>query len=516
MDLTPRRLFTAILFIALFVMATREIADPDFWWHLRTGQYILETGSIPRTDIFSFTRAGMPWVAHEWLSELLIYALYRVGSFSALILVFSSIISLAFALAWSRSEGRPYIASFALLLAALATAPTWGVRPQMFTFLFTSVYLLLLEKYRRTGRVRFLLPLPPLMLLWVNLHSGYALGLALTALFLIGLTVDKQFAAQATTGNSGTRPVPGPAGRSPSVQFRPLFGVLVALAVVVPINPNGLTMFVYPFETLTSRAMQTFIQEWFSPDFHLAEYQPFAWLVLALLAALALSPKRSSATDVLLLVFFGYAALRSARNIPIFALAAAPVLSEQLWALVEVRGWSLSFGPSGPTPRNIKVMNCVLLALIGSSAAWRINAVLSNQSAVVRDRYPVAAVDYLQSREPAERVYNSYNWGGYLIWRWGPNMRVYIDGRADVYGDPFIEEFLETYRAGPRWQVPLDKYGVQFVLVEPNAPLAVELARSGSWKRVYSDALAVIYEKCKADCADAIGFVRVCQPGVGL
>ena len=160
MILSTRRLFVAILFIALFVLATREIADPDFWWHLSTGKYILETRSVPRVDVFSGTVAGQPWVAHEWLSEVFIYAIFTLGSFPALILTFSAIITLAFAFVYVRSRGnasppastssastQPYGAAFALLLAALATAPTWGVRPQMISLLLTSVFLWVLDRW---------------------------------------------------------------------------------------------------------------------------------------------------------------------------------------------------------------------------------------------------------------------------------------------------------------------------------------------------------------------------------
>jgi hypothetical protein len=189
MTLSARRLFVAILFIALFVMTAREIADPDFWWHLRTGQYIVETHSVPRVDVFSGTVAGQTWVTHEWLSEVFIYVLFALGSYPVLMLTFAAIITLAFAFVYARCEGKPYLAAaFSLLLAALATAPTWGVRPQMISLLLTSVFLWVLEKWRvdagdHKGHL-YAWVLVPLMILWVNLHSGFALGLAIIAIYL--------------------------------------------------------------------------------------------------------------------------------------------------------------------------------------------------------------------------------------------------------------------------------------------------------------------------------------------
>ena len=152
MYLSTRRLFVLLLFIGLFAMTLRPVADPDFWWHLRSGQWIVETGAIPHTDPFSHTNLGKPWIAHEWLSEVIIYGLYRLGGLPLLIFTFGTVITIAFGLVYLRSPGKPYIAGFALLLGALATAPTWGVRPQMFSLLLGSLFLYLLDRFQETNR----------------------------------------------------------------------------------------------------------------------------------------------------------------------------------------------------------------------------------------------------------------------------------------------------------------------------------------------------------------------------
>lgn len=477
MGLTTRTLFTAILFSGLWVMSTREIRDPDFWWHLRTGQYIVETRTLPYTDPFSLTRAGHAWVTHEWLAEVCLYALYTLGAFPLLILTFAGIITLAFAFVYARTPGKPYIAAFALVLAALSTAPTWGVRPQMFTLLFASVFLYILEQRRAWLGV-----LPFLMLLWVNLHGGYVLGLVLLAIYLIGEVIENLTARSMFPGaRTHTHDAP-----------RALWVTLVACSVAVLFNPNGATMYVYPFETLTSRAMQAYIQEWFSPDFHRLEFQPFAWLLVGTLAALALGGRRVSLAQTILLVGLGYAALRSARNIPFFALVAAPILAEQVWPLLAARM------PSAP-PRMTRasfVANALILVLVLGAGIGRIAAVINNQVVVERTTFPAAAVDFLEAREARGALYNTYGWGGYLIWRMYPQIRVFIDGRADVYGDTFIEEvYLKVYRGETDWRAPLEQYDVRWVLLEPTAPLATLLARDEQWQRVYADSQAVIFTR---------------------
>lgn len=481
--LTTRRLFTAILFLALFVMATREIGDPDFWWHLSAGKYIIETQAIPHVDVFSYTKAGQTWVTHEWLSEVLIYALYRLGSFPLLILVFAALITFTFGLVYAHSFGKPYLAAFAVLLAALATAPIWGVRPQILSMLLASVFLWVLGRAtnshanplaRKAGE---LWVLPPLMLLWVNLHSGYALGIVIVGVYLFGEIISRI-----------TRHT------SRWLQLASIFGLCL---IAVLFNPNGATMFVYPFETLTSPTMQAYIQEWFSPDFHQIEFQPFAGLLLATLAAVAWAGKRTSLVQTILLIGLAYAGLRSARNIPFFALVAAPVLAEGLTKIFQANGWlKLLDETNKRMPRGMAIVNWGLLALMALAGIARVAMVVSNQSTIERAKFPAAAVDFLQAQKIDGALYNAYDWGGYLMWRLYPQTRVFIDGRADVYGDAFIENvYLKAYRGGADWREPLERYNVRVVLIEPTAPIVAQLSRDAAWQKVYEDKQAVVYSK---------------------
>jgi hypothetical protein len=166
-------------------MTARNAVDPDLWWHLRTGQWIIETGHIPRSDPFSFTRAGSPWVSHEWLSEVTFYEIWKHSGAAGLI-IFSAIVTTAgFMLLYLRSPGKPHWAAVTLLLGALAAAPVWGVRPQMFTFVLASLLLWLLD--RGQERPCLLIWIPLLFLLWLNLHAGFALGPVLLVAYSAGL-----------------------------------------------------------------------------------------------------------------------------------------------------------------------------------------------------------------------------------------------------------------------------------------------------------------------------------------
>ncbi len=182
--LQTRRVFVAILALGLFTMAARGITDPDVWWHLRTGQLILQNHSLFHTDPYSFTRFGQPWINHEWLSED--FAVRFVSGRG----IWRTDRGLCrrhrrhFLLVFARSAGRPYLASLMTLWGAVASAPSWGVRPQMFSLLLASIFLVLLEASEQ--RPKLLWWTAPLMLLWANLHAGYPIGLAFIALFLLG------------------------------------------------------------------------------------------------------------------------------------------------------------------------------------------------------------------------------------------------------------------------------------------------------------------------------------------
>ncbi|MBE3119511.1 MAG: hypothetical protein IMZ50_12265 [Candidatus Atribacteria bacterium] len=482
MRLTIRQLFFILLFLGLFLMTLRPIADPDFWWHLRTGQLIVQTHAIPHTDPFSFTNSGKPWVAHEWLSELLMYGLYRLGSYGLLIFVFSLIITGTFLLAYLRSpqESLPYVAGFTLLLGAIATAPTWGARPQMISLFISSLFLYLLDRYRSEGKLQFLIPLPLITLAWVNLHAGYFLGIANMAIYIAGDLIDLLKADLQKTESPDA-----PTLKSILIQCAVLgVSILVTLA-----NPNGLHILLYPFQTLTSQAMQQFIQEWFSPDFHKMEWQPLAWFILAIIGAGMLGKKPISPTKILLTLFFGYAGLRSMRHVPLFAIVTIPILSEQIGSLVRIRS-------EVKTPSRLqKWIAPILLVCIVLVVVLRFVQVVQGQSKSEAETFPKAAVDWIAENQPEGNLFNSYGWGGYIIWRLYPQYPVYIDGRADVYGDKFIYAYTDVYRARPGWEQALDTQAVRLVLVEPESGLASALRQSSGWEIVYEDQISEVFDR---------------------
>lgn len=479
MKFTLKNLFLAILFASIFYVGLKTISDPDFWWHLRTGQLIAQTWAIPHTDPFSFTQFGKPWIAHEWLSELFIFWLYRLGSYGLLIIVFALIFSLAFFLTYLRcpKESKPYVAGFTLLLGVLVSYPVFDVRPQMISLLITSIFLFLLDKYRISGKLRFILPLPLIMLVWVNLHAGYFLGFVIIAIYIVGEAFDW---AHHKFSNGGE--LTG----SPVKSLWVLLAVLFLCIFASLINPNGYKILVYPFQTLNDPAMRQYIQEWQSPDFHSVNL-PFAFMILALIGLGLTGKQRISVTQILLTLAFGFEALQAIRNIPLFALVAVPIIAEQISAWIKIQS-------AAQIPARLLWVIPVLL--VGMAALMTLNylKVNSEQSTVEAEDFPKAAVDWILENQPQGKIFNSYGWGGYLIWRLYPEYLVYIDGRADVYGDKLLTEYANL-SANPDWEQSLDQQGVHLVLIEPNSNFANVLRQSSAWTISYQDANSIIFTK---------------------
>src|SRR6266511_6291773 len=227
--LSTRRLLVFVFMASIFLLAAQPITDPDFWWHLKTGQYIFETRSIPHTDIFSSLRFGSEWITHEWLSEVFMYSVFRKAGYGGLIVVFAIVITAAFWIAYQRCRhlaGHPYVQGFAVLLGAAATLPVWGVRPQMFSLLLASIFISFLDRYLRREEMPSIWWLVPLMILWVNLHAGFALGLGLVFLTIAGLLLDWLLLRKDSFADVWRR-------------VRRLCGLLIICVAAVCLNPNG-------------------------------------------------------------------------------------------------------------------------------------------------------------------------------------------------------------------------------------------------------------------------------------
>jgi hypothetical protein len=500
--LTTRRLLVGILFVAIFAMAARVQVDTDTWWHLASGRWMVEQGQVLKHDPFSHTMPGKPRIQHGWLVQIVLYGLYAALGHTGLVLGVAAVVALTFAFVFPLGGGSPYLRAFTTLLAAITSAVMWVARPQIVSLLLTAVFAYLLDGYKRRGRAPLWL-LPLLTVLWVNCHGGFITAFILLGGYLVGEGLNRLIGWRAEgEGTLSAR------------QIRTLFLVTLVCLAAVALNPQTARMYTYPFRTVGIGVLRDFIQEWRSPDFHGLHLHPFIWMLLLTLAALGLSGRRADLTDLGLVAGFAYLSLLAGRNIALFALLDGPVLARyggpalrRLATAVQVRlggtppqretppvGSSVSRA-NAPASTRLALLNWTLLGLVTFAAGVKVSLPLlpAEREKAMAGFLPVEAVRYIQREQPPGPMFNSYNWGGYLIWTLYPDYPVFVDGRTDLYDDPFLRHYLDVALVRDDWRRVLARYGVRFVLVERDSILARFLAADDAWPQRYADDLAFIF-----------------------
>jgi hypothetical protein len=359
----------------------------------------------------------------------------------------------------------------------------------MFTFTLASLLLWLLE--RGEDRPKLLFWIPPLFLLWLNLHAGFALGLALLFAYSVGLLLET------AVGNT-------PWQEARPILLRVLLLLLACLALV-PLNPSGAELYRYPFDTLRSPGMRSFIGEWRSPDFHEWLYRPFLLVWLLVLTALASSRWRPKGRVIVPLLLTSFAALDAVRHIPIFVLVAIPVVTAALPVARGNRGESPhpSAGAQGRLSKSARrgapissrfrpLFNGVVVILIAVFALVKWVSLARNQDAREAEQFPQKAVAFLRASDPPGKLFVYYDWGGYAIWKLYPEYRVFVDGRADLYGDDLLRQFKTAVQFRTGWRDVLDIWKVEMVLVPPSCALAQALLLDSNWHAAFSDSKAII------------------------
>jgi hypothetical protein len=467
-----------IVILSLFIAGEQ---DPDFWWHLRIGRWMVDHGRLPSTDIFTYTVPSHVWTDHEYLTEILMWLVYSATGVVGLAIAFGVVTWAGFWLIFRQVRRQPWvIVGIGLAIGAVAGSPIWGPRAQMITFFLTCLELYWLQGYL-SGRSRAIQLFPLVMVLWANLHGGWVigfvwLGVALVA-ELIGWSWDRE----------------NPAHRA---HLRLLAIITAASVVAVAATPHGLSLYPYPFQTQGSVAQQRLIVEWFSPDFHQVYLRPFEAMIFLVVIGFAL--RRPSLYELLLTVVALGLALQSVRNVALFVAVVTPVMINTYSAywkeLSQARGWKFELPPR----RIFAVITAIVLAVIILATTLHVADGVSpaRQQSLDAASYPVGAANWLQAHpEVGTRMYNQYGWGGYLAYRFypQPNRRVFIFGEAALMGDPLLNEYQDVQTLRSDWKQVLDKYGVDYIVYNRGEALANVLATQPEWTLAYEDSVAVIY-----------------------
>lgn len=517
-------IFIALLGLLSFtVLSVRLLGDAGIGWHIRTGQMILATRAVPLVDCFSASMWGQLWFAWEWLYDVIVGLIDRAAGLNGVVVFTALVIALTFS--WTYllllRRGTNLLVALALvLLTASAAMIHFFARPHVLSWLFTVVWFYLLDgsEVRQTAGKQqdwplWLLPLS--MVLWVNLHGGFLLGLALLAIYWMN-----SVCLYARLPEDRFDDVLLKLRLSKRIRDLTLVGLTSGLATFI--NPYGWRLHVHIYRYLSNHFLMDHIDEFQSPNFHGVAQKCFAILLMLALLALAYRNRDSSwirIRELFVILLAIYSALYASRNIPtsglLLILVIGPRLSDTVTSLAAA--WPRRKRPIGSRDsfQFFERMQAIESSL--HSHLWPVVAVILTcwitlhggklGSKLVMNahfddrRFPAAALDYLGQRNflttnaASEHfaVFAPDYWGGYLIYRFYPQIKVVIDDRHDFYGEAFLKSYLKTIHVEPGWRDFLDQHPAQFVIVPKESAIASILTETPAWQDVYHDEVAVIF-----------------------
>lgn len=471
-------------------LGLQKIRSFDYWWHLRTGELIVESGSIPRFDVYSSTAEGSRWIDIHWLHQVGLHALHGLGGHEAVVFGKAALIAVLVGLLARigyRSE-RALVSVVPLTLMLLLAGDRFMPRPELPSFVLLAGALSLQEDFRQRGGRR-IWAVVPLQLLWVNLHGLFALGLAVCGIYLVSGCLEPLLRG---------RPVDGP-------RMKSLAAVTGVAALASLCNPNFLDAALYPLTQLgmvavpemrvahQSMELRTLAAAW--PEFTgLARGLTVAVVALPAAAMLA-NRSRVRVSDLLLFVAFLFLALASQRNLALFAIVAVPITVHNVNGLLDVHpGWGRAWlGRASQV-----AVAFALLAIAGDLARgsffYRLGVFREPGVGVMEMLYPIGAAEWIADERPQGPLCHHSADGGYLIWRLYPDYRVLLDGRLEVYGPEKVDalgyEGIDEFQALDR-EVRCGTVIVHYG--EFHTDMLGALHRSAAFKLAFVDPVAAVF-----------------------
>jgi hypothetical protein len=520
-----------LIFIALLALLTltplsvRLLGDAGIGWHIRSGQEILALHAIPRLDSFSSSMSGKPWFRWEWLYDVVVGGLEPITGLNGVVLITGLTIAAVFG--WTfrllvRRGTNIFLAVVLVMLAASASMIHFFARPHVVSWLLTLAWFQVLDSSERnafraarpiSGRVGtglWLWLLPFLMLLWVNLHGGFLVAFVLSGIYWLS-TMWLGFTAASNRLEVILEK------RRAGKRARDLAWVTVLAAMATLVNPYGVRLHAHIYRYLSNRFLMDHIDEFQSPNFHGVAQKCFALLLLITFVTAAAKTRKLTMIEGLVVLFAVFSGLYGSRNIPVasllLVLVVGPPLSEAMKRAMErsttssrVRrvgtGLAVFSRRMGEIESRLQghlwavVAFVILFGVVAHGGKIRstqlMNAHFDSQ------RFPVAAVTFLERSGAREPVLGPDYWGGYLIYRIYPRILVAVDDRHDLYGEEFLKSYLKLVNVEPGWEDLLTNYNIHRVLLPRGSAPANMLAETAEWKLIYEDEVAVIFVRSSA------------------
>lgn len=461
--------------------------DGDLPRHLLVGNLILETRSVPTIDEFSFRTTGKPSIPHEWLAQVIFAASYNLLGLNGVVLLTALLVTAVFALVYRNSIQGSSSLFAALIFTGLAvSASVMHIlpRPHLFTYLLLSGWIMLLEQMRK-GRSRAWWALPAVMLLWVNLHGMFVLGIIAWLIYLAGSFLDN----------------PGGAWLRRSEVKNLLAGGLLSIPVTL-LSPSGSGIWKTIFSLGSNSYITSRISEYQPANFHQPATWPFVLLLILVIIGLSRVTQKPSWSHTLLLAGFAAMALYTSRMLPLFAITAAPIAAEIYanWirnakhlknlSALETRVQQVERSTSGILWLIAIFSLVILLFASGQSIdAEKKGNVFDSEF------FPVDAAAWLKSNPQNGRMFNAFDWGGYLLFELWPDQQIFMDGHTHIFGEELTKEYVTVTGLDKGWEEILGKYQVQLVIMPEDSELVRQLESQADWQVIYADSTTVILQR---------------------
>ncbi len=469
-----RVLLVALIYLLPSVQALLPIDDPDIWWHLRTGEWIIRAGWVPSTDPFSTFGYGKPWVAYSWLFEIGLYAIHSAFGLGGIVFL-TVVLGLLIALVLHRLVRRSKL-SFRneILVTAMALASMKSLmspRPWLFSILFFTLELSLLLEYRRSGNLRPLYWLPLIFCFWANIHVQFVYGLVLLIFALLEPLLVQWFFSAPRAGANLPAPAPG--------------ALLVAALSIIATLANPYHLFVY--RPVIEYATQTEVFQNIAELHPLFFRNPIDWifLTLTLAAAFALGWRKEHGLFPYVLLAMGVLlSFRARRDIWVGAMAAVAILSDRRVTQAGADYFELS---------RTKILSVVVIVCITLLFSARVRKISEpDLQAHVKEKFPVDAAAFVRKHNLTGPLYNHFDWGGFLIWSL-PALKVSMDGRTNIQDEKRIETNLAVWSGYPQWESDPELGNAKLIIAEIGRPLTALLHHDRRFEVVYEDRIALVF-----------------------
>jgi len=490
--------FGNILWMAAFfrvLLWGRQIinVDGDLALHLNLGKYILNTRRIPLQDVFSHTMSGEAVTQHEWLSAVIFEGIMRPFGLDGVIFLCALVISITVLMLYKflRRKSQTLLpVLFVVTITIINSILHWLPRPHIFSYPLLTLWLIILDRLRK-GEFRSWWILPALMMIWVNLHGGFIIGFIVWIIFGFGTAWDSRFQRIDKKDEL------------PKGFWRVYLSAGLTSFLASLLNPSGIGLWKTVIGHVGNKYLAGITEEFQSPNFHNMTFLPLLLTIGLLIIVLGFSEKKIKSEQIFNTTAWLIMSLYSARNIPLFAIAMAPLLVSSLDSMLENANLNFKIFPwlKGFNSRmeildsqlkgNIWPFLCAIAVILGLGMGFRFD--INRQGYEFDPKvFPVQAVEWIKDNPQQGEMFNFFQWGGYLQYHLWPENLVFIDSKSDFYGEDFLRQYGQVIAQQDGWEYVLKQNNVDWAILPIDEPAADAIQRELGWKAIYEDETAVV------------------------